>query len=68
MYQVEKNVPLPSRYSRYPFAQMEVGDSFEVPVDSARNAQHAVYQENRRGEKKFTFRKMGDVARCWRTA
>ena len=32
---IEKNVPLLPKavYSVYPFAQMEVGDSFAVPVE-----------------------------------
>lgn len=34
MYQIEKNVPIPPRKHgdpRYPFATMEVGDSFLIP-------------------------------------
>jgi hypothetical protein len=32
MFKIEKGIPLPE--SKYPFAEMEVGDSFFVPCES----------------------------------
>ena len=31
MYEIEKGVPMPPSKTLYPFAQMEIGDSFFVP-------------------------------------
>lgn len=31
MIQIDKDVPMPDEFSEYPFAGMEVGDSFFVP-------------------------------------
>jgi hypothetical protein len=38
-YQIDKNIPmsLKNMRSKYPFAQMEVGDSFFVPSDDVKN-------------------------------
>lgn len=35
MFTIEKGIPLPARHAavNYPFAQLEVGDSFLVPID-----------------------------------
>ncbi len=33
-YEIKNNVPIPSRHGlKYPFAEMDVGDSFTVPAD-----------------------------------
>ena len=62
---VEKNVPIPNRY---PFDEMQVGDSFVVPPKIARNTVSVA--ASRYGEKhqmKFTVRRMDDkTLRCWR--
>jgi len=31
-YKIEKNVPIPDSQKRYPLAEMEIGDSFLVPI------------------------------------
>lgn len=31
-YAIEKGVPMPDRPARYPFRDMEIGDSFVVPI------------------------------------
>jgi len=72
---VEKNIPLPvggTRLgeSKYPFAGMEVGDSFSIPYISS-NHEKAVraaasYQGKQRGMK-FTVRVVEeDTLRVWR--
>lgn len=62
---IDKNVPLPQRY---PFAQMEVGDSFAVPYGVKRTTVNIAakrYAEKHGG--KFTVRLMPDRSlRCWR--
>lgn len=63
---VEKNVPIPNRY---PFDEMQVGDSFAVPPETTRTA--VAVAAGRFGEKhqmKFIVRLMPDkTLRCWRT-
>lgn len=34
---IEKGIPAPAARGKYPFAQMEVGDSFFVPGKTSRN-------------------------------
>jgi len=62
---IDKGIPFPSKY---PFATMQVGDSFLVPLGTSR---FAVGQSAKRyGEKhgmKFTVRQVADKTfRCWR--
>lgn len=83
--EIEKGKPIPSRRSgcaSYPFAEMEVGDSFAIPVaglvkykgnngkkDLAYNRlSGSAHIHGRRNGKKFTIRTLKDegVVRCWR--
>ena len=67
MIRVDKNIPLPHRY---PFAEMDVGDSFEVPAHVKRTAVNV--SAKRYGQArgmKFTVRLTPDrKLRCWRVA
>jgi hypothetical protein len=82
MFEVEKNVPMPPVYAgrnaKYPFADMEVGDSFAIPLDGvpamnggdravATLRSSAIQRSKRHGGKYAvrTDREVG-VARCWR--
>lgn len=70
MFKIEKNVALPkhARTSKYPFADMEVGDSFANP-DTTRTALYtAAYQWAKQdgNGKKFIVREEGKGARIWR--
>lgn len=75
--QIEKNVPMPvnaagsktsrGRKCKYPFADMEVGDSFEV-LDGAYVVGSAAGAYGRRHNMKFTYRVVNGVARVWRVA
>ena len=62
---VEKNISLPSKF---PFAQMKVGDSFAVPEDVSRTAVSiSALRYSRKHGGKFTVRLMPDRSlRCWR--
>ena len=72
MYPIEKGVPLAKADPGvFPFAQMEVGDSFFVPVDIGYRAnwvlrikQAALSEEGWR----FETRQVVGGVRCWRTA
>jgi hypothetical protein len=64
---IEKNVPLPVTY---PFAKMDVGDSFAVPPDVHRTTVSiAALRYGRKHDMKFSTRKTPDgTIRCWRIA
>lgn len=66
---IDHNIPLPgprqSTTLRFPFALLEVGDSFFVPGD--KNAvSPAAFQYAKRHGKKFTVRKVEGGHRVWR--
>lgn len=72
-FKIEKNVPLtPSRgrLAKYPFREMEVGDSFHIPSPVfPRLVNSAAYNFGKKRGWKFAFRKQNDgTYRCWRTA
>ena len=67
MFAIEKEIPIPAvqrKNHRWPFAQMEVGDSFVTSLQSVRNAAHAYGVRN---QQFFAVRKIGNEFRCWRT-
>jgi hypothetical protein len=69
---IEKGIPTPERkaqQTRYPFPQMDVGDSFVVPQEVIENVRMAASQAARRKGLKFATRRI-DAAhyRVWRLA
>ena len=81
-YTIEKNVPIPRKRgekSKYPFFEMEIGDSFVVPVksgqiapkvaNSIRTCYHNICRYNKDFKsRKFTIRILDEKSvRCWRT-
>ena len=76
-YQIEKGVAIPARNfkkSRYPFNEMDVGDSFIVPITGSKrttqtrlSASAASYSRYKQG-RKFTVRVVENGFRVWRTA
>ena len=71
-YKIDNNIPLPSsREYRYPFADMDIGDSIFVPTAVGRPENLAGYANSRHPERKFVGRTRteGGVAgyRVWRT-
>lgn len=63
---IEKGVPIPLDRLRFPFAQMEVGDSFAFE----RNDHPAVREAASRHAKKHGRKYLTSLRdlRCWRTA
>lgn len=66
-FKIEKGVAMPERKrgrpTRYPWAQMEIGDSFVAPYKPNLVLAAARYQ------KKFSYRKQSDgTVRVWRVA
>jgi hypothetical protein len=50
----------------YPYEEMEVGDSFVVPVVARAKVLNANYRAGRRLGWRFEARTEGDVVRVWR--
>lgn len=62
---VDKNIPFPT--SRYPFGDMEVGDSFLLPTEVRRASVHSLAIRFGRDKGiKFSIRKTPEGFRCWR--
>lgn len=70
MFNVQSNVPTPSATkASYPFASMEVGDSFEYSPDFRLKVPNAASLYGKRSGKKFrTAVQPNGMFRCWRVA
>ena len=77
MYEIDKGVEIPppntTNGSRriYPFREMEIGDSFLVPVDGDKKLQQArigsaASYYGKRNNKRFVTRTVDGGARVWR--
>ena len=71
---IDRNIPLPESrrngdpYRKYPFREMEVGDSFLFPKAIGVNtARSNIAQTSRRLGRKFVIRQTERGVRCWRT-
>lgn len=64
--EVESGVPLPVERRRYPYAQMQVGDSFVVRSVSLQVVCNANYRTGKKLGRKFVARKVEDGVRVWR--
>lgn len=69
-FEVEAGVEMPARRSRsskYPFMQMDVGDSFGIQADAISRVRGAVANFVKSHEAKFSVRTLEDgTARVWR--
>jgi hypothetical protein len=66
---IEKRVPIPERIVApgYPFDQMEVGDSFSVPIKQLNSARASMHYEHRKNDgRRFISRTNSKAARFWR--
>ena len=52
----------------YPFRNMEIGQSFDSPLETVRRVRNAAVVWGRRNGKRFVTRRADGVARCWRIA
>jgi hypothetical protein len=72
-YKIERGIEIPDRArgkAKYPFAEMEVGDSFAFPVATLEKVRAACSWAGTRSnpKRKFSVRKHGSACRCWRVA
>lgn len=71
-FKIEKHVPMPEErhagnFSKYPFRNMKVGDSFLTPMVEKYEIKRAVQNANftkRHG--RFTYRQEANGVRVWR--
>lgn len=68
MIKIDKNVPLPKMQShaKYPFMNMDIGESFFVNKDIVTEVRNAAHMIGKRKGLKFTVRKISEGYRCWR--
>lgn len=62
-FKTQKDVPVPPAKTKYPFSEMQVGDSIVVPNV---NCTCAAYAYGRKHKQKFRTRAQGDWYRIWR--
>ena len=75
-YTIDKKIPIPEKQSKYPWREMEVGDSFFVEAtdhDKGRLQKDlfnssGYYARRNNAKAKFTTRQMDDGVRVWRIA
>ena len=67
MIQIEKNIPMPTpKEPKYPFAKMEVADSFFREGKASTLNSSAMNFQKGHPKIKLVVRKEKDGARCWR--
>lgn len=67
-FKIEKGVPIPGGRHKYPFAQMEIGDSFEVTGEDMRKIYSAASNSGGRHGRSYRTRVTENGIRVWRTA
>ena len=75
-YKIQKGVPIPdpnipvTKTTKYPWKDMEVGDSFLVPnkdKDTVHALQNAARLSGKKHNRDYITRKLDKGIRCWRT-
>lgn len=75
-YRIENNVPIPKPgqgRAKYPWAVLEIGQSFIVPCEEwereqTMNSLTSCRNNAQRGNKRFALRNVKDGVRVWRVA
>ena len=65
---LDKDVPLPEARKRYPYKEMEVGDSFFVEGGGIQNICNQNYRTGKKLGKSFIARKEDNGVRVWRVS
>ena len=68
--EIEKGsvLPKPRMVYAYPHEEMEIGDSFTVPVSARAKVLNANYRASKRLGYRFSSKAEGEVLRVWRVA
>jgi hypothetical protein len=66
--ELEKDVPVPESRKRYPYREMEIGDSFFVEGGGLQNICNQNYRTGKKLGMSFIARKEVNGVRVWRTA
>jgi hypothetical protein len=61
-------LPQPRVVYAYPYGEMDVGDSFVVPLEARQKVMNANTRAWKRLGRKFVARTEGDVVRVWRVS
>ena len=65
---LDKDIPVPEPRKRYPYREMEIGDSFFVPAGGIQNICNQNYRTGKKLGRSFIARKEDGGVRVWRTA
>ena len=65
---VQKDVPVPEARKRYPYKEMDIGDSFFVDGGGIQNVCNQNYRMGKKLGMSFIARKEEGGVRVWRTA
>lgn len=71
LYHIESGLVSPdsTRFDKYPFGKMEVGDSFALPSKESNRVSMSATQYFKRHGARFTVRKVdSETHRCWRVS
>ena len=68
MIKIEKNIPIPTfkKTLKYPFEEMQVGDSFFVKDVKRNNLSITARKYGSKTGRKFLVREVEGGVRCWR--
>ena len=66
--EVQKDVPIPEARKRYPYRDMDIGDSFFVDAGGIQNVCNQNYRMGKKLGMSFIARKENGGVRVWRTA
>ena len=66
MYEIEKDVEMPSIKSKYPFANMALSNSFSFAPEQRPMIAAAAWHYIKKHGGKFSTRVINDEGRCWR--
>lgn len=68
-FKIERGIPLPARRNKYPFAEMQIGDSFSAPLSEERRLSASAAARGFAIGAKFSVRRVdADTVRVWRVA
>lgn len=67
LIKIDKDIAIPQHaLSKYPWADLEVGDSFAVPANTSFRTQASAAAKKLK--RRFTVKQIGDEMRVWRVS